>query len=277
MKLLKDIPIEKYNDVQYCFDYLNRNKTIPENSNLEDKPNIFHCFWSGEITDLHVLCLNSLLKTQSIENIYLWTDNPNNITESAAYLKIKDFVEVKNFDINVFNAMKGAKSIKDSLWIAYNKIMKASWSQSNIAYLSDIFRFVVLHNDGGIYFDMDIIFLRNLNEINLTRWMSQWGADNCGNACLLRLEKGNNLVDSIYGSFKRPFFPLTSFKFENNVDITILPSAFFDPLWRDHQDIPDDAPFKYFDDFFENENWKKDLFPGTFGYHWHNRWNKTLE
>ena len=138
MNLLQDIPLEKYNDVQYCFDYLNRNKTIPENSNLEDKPNIFHCFWSGELSDLHVLCLNSLIKTQSIESIYLWTDNPNKIIESPAYLKIEDFVEVKNFDINVFNAMNSNKSIKDSLWQSYNKIMKAPRYQCNIAYMSNI-------------------------------------------------------------------------------------------------------------------------------------------
>lgn len=85
----------------------------------------------------------------------------------------------------------------------------------------------------------------------------------------MRLEKGHNLIKYILKKYQRPFYPTTTFKLENELDITILPSTFFDILWRPEDQIPN-IQFKHFDDFFEQTelNLPKEIY----AYHWHNRW-----
>jgi len=61
--------------------------------------------------------------------------------------------------------------------------------------------------------------------------------------------------------------PHTALRFEGReeLDLTVLPCFFFDPLWphNDRRDRYRAAPLKRFDDFFA----------GAFAYHWHGRWS----
>jgi hypothetical protein len=75
-------------------------------------------------------------------------------------------------------------------------------------------------------------------------------------------------------------------RFEDNVelDLTVLPCVFFDPLWphHDHKDKYKSAPIDRFEDFFRKFDWwfrrnrnlrsHRDFFPGAFTYQWHNLW-----
>ena len=77
--------------------------------------------------------------------------------------------------------------------------------------------------------------------------------------------------------------PHTALRFEGReeLDLTVLPCFFFDPLWphNDRRDRYRAAPLKRFDDFFA---WRlrpgavpsyRDFFAGAFAYHWHGRWS----
>jgi len=149
-----------------------------------------------------------------------------------------------------------------------------------LAYASDIIRFVVLYIYGGVWFDMDVLFLRDLNSIKINRYTSQWGTDMCGNAAILRLEKGHSLIKEVVNRYRKPFYPTSTFQVDNDLSLTMLPSTFFDILWRGRDAIPKDINFIELEDFFKKGDKKitmENIFPSCYAYHWHNRWNDLIE
>lgn len=269
MKLLKDIEIQNYNNVQYILDYLNNNEIIGDEQTNDIE--YFHCFWKGSLSSLHDLSLQSLIDTQPNVKIILWTPNSFELNSSLDAIKIKK--KYKNvLEINEVDKLLFSNADAEYLYSQY-VLLTNSNNQHSIAYASDLIRFVVLQVYGGVWFDLDILFLRNLNDIKINRYVSQWGTDMCGNAAIMRLEKSHNLLKQIK-NFEQPCYPTTTFKLENNLDITILPSTMFDILWRPQDQLPNDLQFKNFDDFF-NLN-ELNLPKKIFGYHWHNRWTKNI-
>jgi mannose-6-phosphate isomerase-like protein (cupin superfamily) len=73
---------------------------------------------------------------------------------------------------------------------------------------------------------------------------------------------------------------LLRFKESLDIDLLVLPSTVFDPLWlhRDRKDRYGDAPFDEFEDFFSTDyapkgpNAHQSFFPGAFAYQWHGCW-----
>lgn len=283
MKLLKDIPQEKYNDVQWVLNYL---QYVPIIGEEDTKPiEFFHCFWKGNLSDLHLMCLDSLIKNHPTAIIFLWTCDALEVQGSYSWLKIKkllrDNIRVVEVTKNHFREANA-----ELLYSKYSLLtmQKPFVNQYNhdIAYASDIIRFIVLYIYGGVWFDMDVLFLRNLDSIKIKRYMSQWGTDMCGNGAILKLEKGHDLIQKILKLYpEKPFYPfskdnngiiknMTCFLLENDLDITILPSTFFDILWGNIENV--DLQFKTFDDFFIQEELM--LPEKIYGYHWHNHWDK---
>jgi len=270
MKLLKNLNTENYNNVDFILNYLKDNQII-ENE-YQEPIEYFHCYWKGTLSDLHLLSLQSLIKTHTNAQIILWTPNIFELNGSISSIKIrkqlKDNLEINEIDKNLFNNANA-----EHLYSKY-QLLSSQKDQTSLAYSSDIIRFVILQVYGGLWFDLDILFLRNLNSIKIKRYVSQWGTNNCGNAAILRLEKGHNLINYINNNYDQPFYPTTTFKLENKLDITILPSTFFDILWRPNEQIPSHIQFKTFDDFF---NVKELNLPNEiYTYHWHNRWNNNI-
>ena len=270
MNLLPEIPKERYNDTQWVLDWLKENPIIghADTSPIE----YFHCFWRGPISDLHLMSLHSLDKFHPNSKIIFWTTNIIDIEKCEVWIKIKNLLK-ERIELKVlleidFNE-SGASSLYSTYKSATTNMPGKSKDNEGLAYISDIVRFIVLYLYGGVWFDMDVLFLRNLDSIKLKRFVSQWGTDECGNAAILKLEKGHNLNTKIILSFEKPFHPLTSLKENNDLDLTILPSTLFDILWRPKSQIPN-LQFNDLDDFFKLE--KFDLPKEIYSYHWHNRW-----
>jgi len=273
MNLLPEIPKERYNDTQWVLDWLKENPIIghADTSPIE----YFHCFWRGPISDLHLMSLHSLDKFHPNSKIIFWTTNIIDIEKCEVWIKIKNLlkerIELKVLlEIN-FNE-SGASSLYSTYKSATTNMPGKSKDNESLAYISDIVRFIVLYLYGGVWFDMDVLFLRNLDSIKLTRFVSQWGLDMWGNAAILKLEKNHDLINNIIDNFSRPFYPCTSLQLDNNLDLTMLPSTFFDILWQ--YNIPDHIQFKTFDDFFniDDLNLPKEIYT----YHWHNRWTSDV-
>lgn len=275
MKLLKEIPKEKYNDVQWVLDWLKHNSSFGDEN--PDPIEYFHCFWKGKISDLHLMSLDSLHKTHPNSKIILWTTNALEAQGSYSWIKIKkllkDKIELIEVNKNHFDNANASILYSKYSMLTMNDPNPTRYNH-NIAYASDIIRFVVLYIYGGIWFDLDVYFLKDFNSIKLNRYVSQWGTDMCGNAAILRLEKGHDLIQKVVGKYERPFYPTSTFKLENDLDLTILPSTLFDILWRGVNFIPDNIQFKDLDEFFIVEELK--LPNEIYAYHWHNRWNKEL-
>jgi len=272
MKLLQDIHKEDYNDVQKILNYL---FVTREWGNEGVEPiKYFHCFWKGDLSDLHLMSLKSLHETHPNAKVILWTLDAFEIQGTLSWIKIKRLLQDKIEVIQVTGEhfKQAEASVLYSQFVMLTSANPTHISYNHdIAYASDIIRFIVLYIYGGVWFDMDIMFLQNFDTIKIQRYTSQWGTDWCGNAAIMRLEKGHSLIKDILGKYPRPFYPTTTFKLENDLDITMLPSTFFDILWRPADHIPETLQFKTFDEFFELE---EDLDMPGYAYHWHNRWNK---
>lgn len=266
MKLFTEIPREKYNDVQWILDWLKENPEIG-NENVEPIK-YFHCFWKGQLSDLHLMCLDSLYKVHPNANVILWVSDFSQIQES--YIRIQKSLKNK-IEICQINKDHFKKANIEKLYSEYMGCVSDNSDQGGLAYASDIVRFIVLYIYGGLYFDMDVYFLRNFDSIKLKRYVAQWGTDMCGNSAIMRLEKGHDLIDKIIDKYNGPFYPTSSLRLDNDLDLIILPSTFFDILWRPKDQIPSHLQFNDCNDFFKIK--ELNLPEEIHAYHWHNRWN----
>lgn len=269
MKLLPEIPIERYNDVPFVLEYLRNN---PQIGNEDVEPiQYFHCFWAGSISDLHLMCLESLNETHPNCTVLFWTPNAWEVQGSFSWIKIKrlfkDRIKLQEVTYEHFKEANFPSFF--SQYSILTQIKTTDSYKHNLAYASDIIRFVVLYLYGGVWFDMDILFLKNFDCIKMKRFVSQWGTDPCGNAAILKLEKGHDLIQKLK-NYPKPFYPTTSFRLENDIDLTIIPSTFFDIHWQTPTDL---ISFKTWDEFFQQE--ELNLPKQIYAYHWHNRWEKT--
>ena len=217
------------------------------------------------------MSLKSLIEIHPNCQIILWTPNLFELNGSLSSVKIKkhlkDHLTIKEADKKLFSDAEA-----DYMYSQYMLLLHIE-NQSSLAYASDIIRFIILQVYGGVWFDLDVLFLRDFNTIKINNYVSQWGTDTCGNAAIMRLPKHHNLLKNIYKSYEQPCYPTTTFVLENDLNITIMPSTFFDILWRPQEQIPKELQFKTFDDFFIQE--KLNLPKQIYAYHWHNHWHKA--
>jgi len=287
MKILKDIPKDKYNDFRYCLNYLRTNKTIGDEEDV-DYNGIFHVHWRGPIdNDKVILQIKSTLATQHVEKIYFWIENFITTITSPSYIKLnqfKKYVEVKVFDKNILTLAQGEQKHKDKIWQYY------SMHHPDRRYKTDILRWVVTSIYGGVYTDADTLLLRDLRNIHINNWSSKWGVCECAEACILKLEKGSNIYEQMYLNnpnnvqcfllIKNSIPDAYSYRYDN-LDFTSLPTAFFDIVWGNEYPFNEEIDglfFKGFENFFEKIDKDKNItidnfFKRCFAYHWHNKWN----
>jgi len=283
MKLLEDIPEEKYNDVEYVYNYLNTHKIIGNEET--DYNGIFHIHWRGPLdNDKVILQLKSVLATQQVEKIFFWIENSMITFMSPGYIKLnqfKKYVDIKIFDKSIIQQLPGDSNITEIIWSYYNR------HHPDYRYKSDILRWCVLSIYGGVQIDADNLLLRDFTDIHIKNWSSKWPDKPYGECSCLKIEKGSLEYEEIYKNnpndpncfimLKPPYWMLEAFNFKyTNLTHTVLPSTFFDIVFT-HSVTGSkmDILFTTFDEFFKPTD--KDItldnfFKGCFDYHWHNHW-----
>jgi hypothetical protein len=249
----------------------------------------FHLYWSGAFGTKQAFCVKSFLATQDLarSELWLWLDGERGYdghAENPILRPLLPFLEVRRFDPEV-EAQDTPLERRLDLW----KEAKNPTRRSNFV------RHVVLYQRGGTYVDMDTMFLRDMAPLfEDSRFPDEfcyrWSVSvPYANSAILRLRQYGELARALlskcdeYNSCR----PRHVLRFDENeeLDLTVLPCAFFDPLWlhRDGQDRYSAAPFHRFEDFFRPFGWGyrrkrevrsyRDFFPGAFTYHWHNCWD----
>ena len=280
MKLLPQIPADKYGDFEFNYEFL---QTVDEIGDEElDDSNNFHCYWKGLALDVHVVCIKSLLATQPEANVHIWVD------DFSQFRKSEYFEELDELEVAIIEVKQPIFEFAGvpQMYNTYRQLINA-WTPTlteynhKVAYASDIFRFVVLKAYGGVWFDMDMIFLKDLRKIKLKRFVYKWGVQEYGNGALMRLERDNDILHRVlHLNLSKPFYPTSTFDKKNNLDIWMLPTEFFDVIWKykkyDGNKIK--LPIKNFDDLFKptKEDIDLNFLPGCFTYHWHNHWSDGL-
>lgn len=247
-----------------------------KHQNLEKEVN-YHCFWIGDFGRKQALPIKSFFATQSLENarLNLWStqDLTNNIflsqfKEKITFRKWDPVAEAKG---TILENLPHLKASDERFWVD-----------------GDLFRLLVLHKYGGVYFDMDVVFLRDFSPLLNQEFMYKWGVEkNMINGAVMHLEKNSQLsADLLYELSRRHPTPQTT-AWGNDVyvavhqkkDFTVFPAAFFNTEWS----VTPDSYHKYpglssgrLEPFKKCEQ-SSYLFEEAFSWHWHGRWQEEIE
>lgn len=279
MKFLEDKKL--YSDTDYCLDHLQKVRYAP---GVSDKKMIFHTYWYGEISAKQLLSIKSFLTTQDLTkySLWLWLDiegGYKTYTKNKFLKPVIPFIKVMPYDPEHLIRNTPLKHRSDL--VNTKRLLSAR---------ANYFRLLVLYKYGGAYFDLDMLFLRNMSGL-----INSYPDDFCyqfsnfqyANNAFLKIRQESpallqlfEIVDKWNSGHSWHIF---LFK-HKQIDLLVLPCVFFDPLWL-HNDGVDKAtqvPFDSFSDFFEpvkrtnekpfEETLINNFFPGAFAYHWHNNW-----
>ncbi|THV07675.1 hypothetical protein K435DRAFT_772530 [Dendrothele bispora CBS 962.96] len=165
--------------------------------------------------------------------------------------------------------------------------------------LSDMARFILCHRFGGIYLDVDTLFLRDWEE--LWGWKGafayRWSRLERYNTAVLHLNKGSALGTFLFRTALKndlDFHPITVSRYLKDAHLEGLllrvPDALFDPAWLNTEYFQRDRPpqpyFTDFADFFDTPAvgsaapqalGMDGFFKGAYSYHFHNFWWKPFD
>jgi Glycosyltransferase sugar-binding region containing DXD motif len=283
MKLLPDE--ELYLSTDACIKYLKKIPRSQPTTISQEQPLIFHCYWSGKFGAKQALSVKSFLATQDLHRaqLWLWLDKANgyDVYENNSHLNpLLSRITVKSYDF--FQEAADTPLVSSELLEIRHQVR-----------LSNVFRITVLYKYGGCYFDLDIMFLRNLFELlNLPEsreFCYWWSGRPFANNAILKLDRQSKTAFYVIeeAARQKKCRPMDLFLItDEKLDILMLPSTFFDPLWLfvDRIDKRSHYPFKSFEEFFRGINMEQldqqipkiqEFLNPCFTYHWHNQWNAS--
>ena len=283
---MKFLPDERlYRDTAYCLDFARRIE--PATSIAPNERTIFHFYWHGDFNRKTAFALKSFLATQDLRRVegWLWLDIAGG-DQAANFARhmghARSHVAVKRYDPD--------SESRGTPFAGARQLLNAPRPADR----ADAFRFLVLHSYGGVYVDLDTLFLRDFaalldSDLGSQAFCYRWSNQPYANSAILRLFRGSELAADLIAHCRRigSCHPAEALRHDDHgsTDLLELPCAFFDPLWLhfDRKERCALAPFGQFDDFFRpfgvffrrNPGIRglADFFPGAFTYEWHNRWN----
>jgi Glycosyltransferase sugar-binding region containing DXD motif len=273
-----------YWDAEYCLRFL-RELEAPDQGELPAGER-FHFYWRGPISTKQAFAIKSVLTTQRGHGeVCLWLDPEDGYPDrerNPILRSLADQISVRPFD--------AAEECRGTPLEGRTELLEHESPLER----ANLFRLVGLYNHGGVYLDLDTMLLRDLSELQVQPFMTEdytyrWSAHlPYGNNAVLRFRQGSEnawrlMERSIELGTCNPTRVLL-FEGAEDVDLTVLPCAFFDPLWPHFDGICplEDAPFDGWEGFFRKFSWRfrpgreaesyREFFPGAFAYHWHNQW-----
>ena len=271
MNFLKDID---YDNIDKGIEYLRNNKFnyyLPEGEKT-----IFHVYWYGLMNHKQICCINSYLATQDLSNTELWVwldcetyEQCQNLIPKHNNISVKKYIP----DVLAKNTRFEGNPI-----INQNKFLK---------FRSDLARILFLHKYGGLYYDLDMILLKDLQPLLGIEFCYTWSTMKCGNNAILRIKKNSELSNQLIDKYlkiiptKKFVVWYNQFIFTNEIKITCFPSVMFDPVWNLSYTKTKSKWTKLsdFDSFFKRTDESVNPFFDNqiFAYHWHSRQNIDVE
>ncbi len=241
----------------------------------------FHVY--SEITTPKQLeCVKSFLATQNLDHtkLVLWSDY--DVSNNEMLAPYKDLIEMRVF--NRAELAKGTVLENHPVWIT------GPWVDENHWMSSGLLRFLAPYHEGGVWSDMDVIFINDFKPILDQEFSYQWGSErefstfgSC--AALMNIHKHSEHAAICLDEISKT--PLAGgvcldhmllAKVYRRRPFTVFPSTFFNTEWLMSKT---DLPFrKFMQNGFETIETDRDfLFLDAFAWHWHNTSNKdrTIE
>ena len=235
---------------------------------------LYHCFWHGPLTAHHELSLKSLLLTQREPlEIWLWA-TPETIAGCGPFLETMGECALRVMPCEP--SLLQDTPLRDRVDLIEGH---------SLAAISDLVRTVVLLKYGGIYFDLDLLFLKDLRDLTAVEFIYPWADRPHGNSAVMHFRRRSpNLAAlaeraaAIGTCHPRSFLDFDAI--EPLVDgVCVLPVFVFDPAWVAHDNRqPLNDYCLSFRDFFlaERQVPLTAFYPGSYAYHWHNGWQLPL-
>ena len=268
-----------YNDYEECLKFL---ETVKEEDfeYPEEKVN-FH-FYTEIKNPKQLMVIKSFLATQNLEkcNLILWSDY--DIQDNPLIQPYKEYIDFRVWD-----------PVSEAIGTPLENHLHILLAKDEKHYLqSDLLRILALHKYGGIWADMDIIFLRDFKPLMGQEYMYMWGSEtdfaNQG-ACatVLSLNKGSELslelINEVKGAPPRPattcwgrdIFATLFRRYKYN----ILPGTFFNTEWCINKKYPglgteiEKSWFRTNPSLAQDSSYGSEdsyLFKQAFTWHWHN-------
>lgn len=278
LNISKETHPNLYKDYKEGLNYLSQIKY--EDYEYPESPVIFHIYTDLK-TDKEVECVKSFIATQNLEKtkLMIWSDY--DISDHPIITKYKKFVETKVFKRE--EEAVGTPLENHPVWIKGNIFDYKHYM------LSGLLRFLVTYKYGGVWADMDMVFLRDFKPILDQEWAYMWGSsldfENHGPcAAMMNFKKQSALSElCIYEICSTAFQPDSTAldhqllaKVYRKKPFTVFPSTFFNTEWLMDR-TPDGAKLRnIIGTFFESINTNEDvLFLDAFAWHWHHSSHKN--
>lgn len=230
---------------------------------------IFHAFWSGDLTEKHLMSIQSCyhfnVRGRTNRKIIVWVEqrSPNEWND-----RIREYA-----DIRAFNYIEEQKDTPMDGVNTFN---------TYASFYSDVVRYTLLYKYGGCWFDLDVFFLRSFdplfvnypNDILVYTWENQQYPNGAVYISLApRSEKMKLNIEFIRRRNMGWGFQESDLTFNLPLDMLVLPCSWFDPAW-----ISNPYEMTLADFFSETARAAslKRFFSGAFCYHWHNRWHEAI-
>lgn len=233
---------------------------------------LYHCHWAGELTRHHELSLRSLVATQSPPfEVWLWMA-PEDMARNRGFsappcVRLREYVAEVEAEGTACAGLAG--------------LLRPARPVD----VSNCLRSLVTWRYGGVYFDLDVLFLRDLRPLCRAEFVYQWSDRMYGNSAVMHFRRGSTNGAALleHGAHVRTFWPRQLLDFGSLAgvvqDLHVLPSIAFDPLWiaRDRRQRVNDY-CNTFEDFFTAPAavGLDEFFPGAYAYHWHNQWTTPI-
>lgn len=260
----------------------NWSKVVVNDEQVQDDT-IIHRFWSGDFNDrkLH-MSLQSALCTQRNARVILWTPTlppvQNNISSLAIDIRSTTEELVHLASSSPLHSCSNA--LRDS---------------SNVVAYSDLVRFVALYFYGGIYADVDMVFLKDMRSFHGHSFAFKWDLNvDYYNTAVMGLPRHSAVVPKIIAHFGGRCDPATFWPETINTalgcngkimicpDLIMMPTALFAPVsapvanyqWQNNEEW--NVRLHTTTDWFFNQPRMWDsldhFYPGAYTFHWHNQW-----
>jgi len=266
-----------YQDYEKCLEFLAQ--INDDDYEYPLKKTKFHVYTEVK-SPKELMVIKSFLATQNLDHceMIVWSDY--DITDNPLIQPYKKHVDLRVWD--PFGEAKG------TILEHYPRILGA---RDHKYYLqSDLLRLIVLHKYGGVWADMDIIFLRDFKALLKQEYMYMWGSETdfaregaC--ATVLSLTKGSELsLELLKQILVTPARPATACwgkemfaPLYRRYPFPVLPSTFFNTEWcinvknKGHGDFVESG-------WFDNKGHGAEyVFDEAYTWHWHNSTYKNRE
>jgi len=261
-----------------------------------------HTYWHGSFGRKPALAVKSFLATQDMKQlrVIVWLDaRTPNITNELRALQLHG-VEVRLFDYSQEAAGTPLAGMRTDVAYAGHE----DWPVDRTA--ADLVRYVVLYNHGGIWFDADVLFLRNLSPLLRYEFAYPWSKypphgrpeNHTLNGAVMRFFKGSDALLDLarrVASERIPFglWGLSALRDNSrHPDLSVVDVEFLDPMWKHESYFPEgtslllrDEPYPEstrFDWFFDASANRRRAglvvleSSQAFTYHWHNHWDHAV-